>query len=79
MFIKIGRTNNGSYEPSPEDIKRACEGIQEGWTPEERDKRYRKGSGERVPLRYKPISTDHDPILQDVVGNYNDQHDTFKL
>jgi len=31
----------GGYEPTPKDIRRACEEIQATWSPRERARRYR--------------------------------------
>jgi len=43
-MIAMRRTREGDarvYEPSPQDIRRACEQIQGTWSPRERAKRYR--------------------------------------
>lgn len=59
--------NSGPYRPSPQDIRQACERIQAGWTPHERDKR----AGRSAKVGWVPPSinmscmddvSDDDPI-----------------
>ena len=50
----ISRTTpNDAYEPTPNDIRRACDAIQRRWSPELRNKRAVASGGAWLPPEVK--------------------------
>jgi hypothetical protein len=59
---KSAGQGHGPYEPTPRDIRRACERIQAGWSEKERDKR----AGRLRPVTWMPPSVDWNALTEAV-------------